>query len=535
MSDRDRRHEREIEAREDDAAQEVRVGTEPPKEPEPSEVRPGATQRIAWAVGGAVLVAALLWLASRLIDAERLFYLAPAVAAGVAAAVLGGAIRDPRGRLGLAALTAVGILVTAVLFGAPILGTIIAAVVFLPALNRATGFGSVVSGALRPIRQSYHTSVREPVARWVQPRRRLVLPIIGLVIIALFASLPYLGEWFEIPDWLAAATSGGTLSRLALFSLFALGLNVVVGFAGLLDLGYVAFWAIGSYTAAIMTGAARYTMALREGQDVPEPMWQPWMWLILVAALGVALVAGILLGSPTLRLRGDYLAIVTLGFGEIIRIAANNFDQITVGPRGITSIPHPRITLPGQGLENDIVWGTLIDEKYYYLLLVLVVLWIIAIRFLDHSRIGRAWVAIREDEVAAASMGVPVVRMKLAAFVIGASTAGVGGVVYAEQANFINPGTFDILNSILILCCVVIGGMGSIAGSVLGAAAIIVLPEIFREFSEYRIFAFGVALVVVMIFRPQGLLPSKRRTAELKGEVVEEQLYEAGAATAGRG
>jgi branched-chain amino acid transport system permease protein len=160
-------------------------------------------------------------------------------------------------------------------------------------------------------------------------------------------------------------------------------------------------------------------------------------------------------------------------------------------------------------------------------LLGFVVLWVIAIRLLDHSRIGRAWVAVREDEVAAAAMGVPVVRMKLAAFAIGACTAGVGGVIYAEQANFINPGTFDILNSILILCCVVIGGMGSIPGSVVGAAVIIVLPEVFREVSEYRIFAFGVALVVVMIFRPQGLLPSKRRKAELKGAVVEEQLYEA--------
>jgi branched-chain amino acid transport system permease protein len=523
MSDRDRRHEEQIEARKGDAAEEVRVGTEPPREPEPSEVRPEAAQRIAWAVGAAVLAAAVLWLASRLIDAERLFYVAPAVAAGVAAAVLGQAIRDPRGRLGLAALTAVGILVTAVLFQAPIFGTMLAAVVLIPALNRATGFGGVVSAAFRPIGESYRTSVRRPIAEWVQPRRRAVLPIVGLVIIALFASLPFLGQWFEIPDWLAAATSGGTLSRLALFTLFALGLNVVVGFAGLLDLGYVAFWAIGSYTAAIMTGAAAYTMALREQQEVADPTWEPWMWLILLAALGVALVAGILLGSPTLRLRGDYLAIVTLGFGEIIRIAANNFDQITVGPRGITSIPHPEIHLFG----IDLVWGTLIDEKYYFLLLVLVVLWILAIRFLDHSRIGRAWVAIREDEVAAAAMGVPVVRMKLAAFVIGASTAGVGGVVYAEQANFINPGTFDILNSILILCCVVIGGMGSIPGSVLGAATIIVLPEIFREFSEYRIFAFGVALVVVMIFRPQGLLPSKRRKAELTGAVTEEQLYEA--------
>jgi len=253
--------------------------------------------------------------------------------------------------------------------------------------------------------------------------------------------------------------------------------------------------------------------------------------LILLAALAIAFIAGVLLGSPTLRLRGDYLAIVTLGFGEIIRIAANNLDALTVGPRGVTSIPHPQIHLFGVDLE----WGTLVDEKYYFLLLVFVALWIVAIRLLDHSRIGRAWVAVREDEVAAAAMGVPVVRMKLAAFVIGASTAGVGGVIYAEQANFINPGTFDILNSILILCCVVIGGMGRVAGSILGAAAIIILPEVFREFNEYRIFAFGVALVVLMIFRPQGILPSKRRKAELKGAVVEEQLYEAAHAGEGGG
>jgi branched-chain amino acid transport system permease protein len=451
------------------------------------------------------------------------------VAGGAAAGVLGGAVRDRGGKLALAGLVAAGTVVSFFLLEAPIFGFVLAALIVLPALNRATGFGKTVSGAVRPVRESLSTSVRDPIGRWVQPRRTFVLPLVGILVILVFASLPYLAEWFEIPDWLAAATSGGTLSRWALFSLFALGLNVVVGFAGLLDLGYVAFWAIGSYTAAILTGAAAYTKGLRADLEVTEPTWQAWMWLILLAALGVAVLAGILLGSPTLRLRGDYLAIVTLGFGEIIRIAANNFDQLTVGPRGITSIPHPQIHVGGVDFE----WGTLIDEKYYYLLLVLVVIWVVAIRFLDHSRIGRAWVAIREDEVAAASMGVPVVRMKLAAFVIGASTAGVGGVVYAEQANFINPGTFDILNSILILCCVVIGGMGSVAGSILGAATIIVLPEIFREFSEYRIFAFGVALVVVMIFRPQGILPSKRRKAELKGAVQEEQLYDAQAAAGG--
>jgi branched-chain amino acid transport system permease protein len=512
------------EPREHEARGEVRVA----REPEPSAVRPAVSGRIAWAVAVAVVAAAAAWLVGRLIDArEQLLDLTPVVFAGVAAGVLGGAVRDLRGRLALAGLVAAGTVVTFLLMEAPILGLVLAAMIVLPSLNRATGFGKGVSGTLRPVRESFVTGVREPVGRWVQPRRRLVILIVGIVTILAFASLPQLSDWFDIPTWLAAATSGGTLSRWALFTLFALGLNVVVGFAGLLDLGYVAFWAIGSYTAAILTGAATFTKALRAGQDPPEPVWEPWMWLILLAALGVALVAGILLGSPTLRLRGDYLAIVTLGFGEIIRISANNFDQLTVGPRGITSIPHPRVTVPGQGVENDIVWGTLIDVKYYFLLLGLVGLWVIAIRLLDHSRIGRAWVAIREDEVAAASMGVPVVRMKLAAFVIGASTAGVGGVIYAEQANFISPGTFDILNSILILCCVVIGGMGSIPGSIVGAATIIVLPEIFREFSEYRIFAFGVALVVVMIFRPQGLLPSKRRKAELKGTVHEEQLYEA--------
>jgi branched-chain amino acid transport system permease protein len=482
-------------------------------------------------VGTAVVMIIALWLVGRVLDTDRALHLGPLLAASAIALPLSGAIRDPRGRLWLAVLMAAGAWASAFLLDAPIFGTLLAVLILLPAVSRVTGAGEAFRRALAPIRRSWRENVRDPVAGWVQPRRRLVVPVAGLVIIFLFAILPFLSDWFDIPTWLAAATSGGTLSRLALFSLFALGLNVVVGFAGLLDLGYVAFWAIGSYTAAIMTGAATFTKALREGQEVADPTWEPAMWLIILAALGVAVIAGILLGSPTLRLRGDYLAIVTLGFGEIIRILANNMEDITVGPRGVTSIPHPEVHLFG----IDLVWGTLIDVKYYYLLLAFVVLWVIAIRLLDNSRIGRAWVAVREDEVAAAAMGVPVVRMKLAAFCIGACTAGVGGVIYAEQANFINPGTFDILNSILILCCVVIGGMGSIPGAILGAAVIIVLPEVFREFSEYRIFAFGVALVVVMIFRPQGLWPSKRRKAELKGgAVVEQQLYEA-AHTGGQG
>jgi branched-chain amino acid transport system permease protein len=373
---------------------------------------------------------------------------------------------------------------------------------------------------LRPV-----TSRFSGLRTWVNDNSRFTYPVIGIVLIAVAALLPFVGDVVDLPTWADLALSGSTLSRVALFTLFALGLNVVVGFAGLLDLGYVAFWLLGSYTAAIMTGAQSYSEKIQKGASITElqePAWQMWMWLILIAALVVAVVSGIVLGSPTLRLRGDYLAIVTLGFGEILRITANNLEGLTGGSRGVRSIPHPALEV---GPVN-VVWGTLLDTKYYWLLLAFLVLWIIAIHMLDNSRIGRAWVAIREDEVAAASMGVPVVRMKLAAFAIGACTAGVGGVIYAEQVNFVNPNTFALIQSILILSMVVIGGMGSIPGSILGAAAIVILPEIFRELTDYRFFVFGAALVVIMIFRPQGILPSRRRKAELVGGTREEQLFE---------
>ena len=381
-------------------------------------------------------------------------------------------------------------------------------------------FRSAIAKDLQPVTK------RAAVGRaWVNDNSKWTYPLIGIVLVALAAFLPYLNDYVDLPLWAQRATSGAALARVMLFILFALGLNVVVGFAGLLDLGYVAFWAIGSYTAAILTGAHSFTQArIAEGvSGAPEPIWDMWMWLILIAALGVAVIAGIVLGSPTLRLRGDYLAIVTLGFGEIIRISANNLDSVTGGPRGVRNIPHPILDVGPINVE----WGTLIDTKYYFLFLALVVVWVVAIHLLDSSRIGRAWVAIREDEIAAAAMGVPVFRMKLAAFAIGACTAGVGGVVYASQVGFINPPTFNIFQSILILTMVVIGGMGSIAGSIIGATVVVLLPEIFRGFEDYRFFAFGVVIVVMMIFRPQGVLPSKRRKAELQGAATDEQLYEA--------
>jgi branched-chain amino acid transport system permease protein len=379
--------------------------------------------------------------------------------------------------------------------------------------------GSTIRSWFQPV-----VAASRPTREWIKERRRWTYPVLGLLLVVAVALLPYLGTNYVIPLWLQRITGASVLARVALFSLFALGLNVVVGFAGLLDLGYVAFWALGSYTAAILTGARTYSLALQSGHtDSAVPVWNEWMWLIFPAALLVAVIAGIVLGSPTLRLRGDYLAIVTLGFGEIVRELANNMDSFTGGPRGITSIPHPAIKAFGL----DIVWGTFLDIKYYWLLLALVVFWVIAIRMLDDSRIGRAWVAIREDEVAAASMGVPIVTMKLTAFAIGACTGGVGGAVYALQVPFINPPTFALIQSILILCCVVIGGMGSISGAIFGAAAIVLLPELFRGFLDYRFFVFGAALVLVMIFRPQGIFPSKRRSAELLGGQSDEQVYEA--------
>jgi branched-chain amino acid transport system permease protein len=305
------------------------------------------------------------------------------------------------------------------------------------------------------------------------------------------------------------------------FSLLALGLNVVVGFAGLLDLGYIAFFAIGNYAYAIPTASSFSKALFLEGGThlPPAPAWHDWMWVLLLGAIAAAMIAGIILGGPTLRLRGDYLAIVTLGFGEIVRIVARNLDSITIGSRGITSIPHPQIPYaPG----HRYLFG-LAPIGYYYVMLLLVIVMVGIITRLNNSRVGRAWHAIREDELAAASMGVPTVRMKLLAFAIGASTAGAAGMLTASRVNYVSPDSFTLLQSILVLAAVVLGGMGSIPGSIVGASAIIIIPEFIRSrspsFQDYRFLLFGAILVIMMIFRPQGIIPSKRRAIELSGKV----------------
>jgi branched-chain amino acid transport system permease protein len=292
-----------------------------------------------------------------------------------------------------------------------------------------------------------------------------------------------------------------------LFVLAALGLNIVVGSAGLLDLGYVAFFAIGAYTAAL-TGNALLTNL---------NFHLPFLLVVLVVAPVVAAIFGVLLGAPTLRLRGDYLAIVTLGFGEIVRITLNNADPITRGPNGISSIPDPVVggwsIGDGFSLGGATVTG---NAVYYYVELALIALTLATIYRMNDSRIGRAWVAVREDEVAAAAMGINTTVIKLLAFGAGAFFAGSAGAVNAHLITQVSPDSFTFSISVLILSMVVLGGLGNPPGVVLGAIILTFVPEKLREFSDIRLLVFGFALVLMMRFRPEGLLPSARRRQELR-------------------
>ncbi len=299
-------------------------------------------------------------------------------------------------------------------------------------------------------------------------------------------------------------------TQVAIYVLLALGLNVVVGFAGLLDLGYVAFWAIGAYTTAYFTGALPI-----QPPFILNPFW------IIPFAIVAAMLTGVLLGTPTLRLRGDYLAIVTLGFGEIIEIVANNLQGVTGGPAGTPGvIPQFSVHFLTKILSVNYAWtGTVLP--YYYLILGAAVIFMVAFSFLEQSRVGRAWTAIREDEVAADSMGINALKYKVMAFAIGASTAGFAGVFFASQVQSLVPNDFIVQTSILILVFVIFGGMGSIAGAVAGAFIIQWLPQYLqvRSFRDYQFqdefIYLGALLVIMMIFRPLGIIPSRRRRREI--------------------
>ena len=494
------------------------------------------------------------------------------------------------------------------------------------ARTRMKGVYAPLTAGWRDTKEAYGARAERRRARLAaaSPLRKALM--FGLPLIAVYA-LPLMP--FMSPFWKTVL-----VDRVAFYVLLALGLNIVVGFAGLLDLGYVAFYAIGAYTAAYFTGNM--------------PVLPPFVlnpFLILPVAVIVCMLFGVLLGLPTLRLRGDYLAIVTLGFHEIVRISLNNAEGITNGARGIPGIPHFELPAADPAVVNyvlvmivvgllfiaagaalylragarkaemrgtaiaAVVVGLLIAAMavpfgpkvgnfagrfvdfgldpvpYYYLAITICVIMVIIVHRLSESRIGRAWVAIREDEIAAEAMGIPTLKMKVWAFAIGASTAGFAGVMLAIKTGFIAPTNFVLLQSIIVLAMVVFGGMGSIAGAIAGAVFIGVTQEGLRDFDklpflqifiaigvvlvivgglivarviktrvgppygwwlvgigavtavaspwirlpflkiaerpdDWRLFILGLILVAVMVLRPQGLIPNRRRAAELHGETV---------------
>jgi branched-chain amino acid transport system permease protein len=352
-------------------------------------------------------------------------------------------------------------------------------------------------------------------ARWTRMPKQvrwagMAALVLVLYLLPLRSFYEYLGIPFGsyyLPFYTASSDMAQVLFDTAVFVLLAVGLNVVVGFAGLLDLGYFGFFAVGAYTVALVTS--------------PESRLNvTWPWLAAVPlAVAVTMVTGVILGGPTLRLRGDYLAIVTLGFAEMIRLYAGLNEGILQGQRGIPEIPPPPGTFHGKAL-----FGVADSRPYYWLALTVIILVVFGVRNLSRSRVGRAWVAIREDEDAAQVMGVPTFMFKLWAFAIGAAVAGLTGALYSGNRGFVNSDSFVLENSILVLAAVILGGAGNITGAVVGGAVTWYLPEWLRgvgsqmgldfDPAEYRIAVFGLVLIIMMIFRPQGIIANKRRAAE---------------------
>jgi branched-chain amino acid transport system permease protein len=374
-----------------------------------------------------------------------------------------------------------------------------------------------------PVKDRPHGGVGDRFRLWWNTLARPAQWLVGAPFILFVALLPLL----NIPVLTTVGTNfGGVMAQFGIYALIAIGLNVVVGQAGLLDLGYVGFFAVGAYTVALLTSPRSPW-----NQTGPDGWLSgDWAWLaVLPVAMLVTAISGLLLGSPTLRLRGDYLAIVTLGFGEIVRLLADNLDEITQGGQGLPQVAYPRFGISEQyplgifsagnaaGTINSGVW-------WFWLSLVLVIVALLFVGNLERSRVGRAWVAIREDEDAAEIMGVPTFKFKLWAFVIGAAIGGISGALYAGQVQFVAPTAFNVINSVLFLCAVVLGGQGNKLGVILGAFIIVYLPNFFlgREeilgipidgnaISQYKYLFFGIALMVLMIFRPQGLIPVRQK------------------------
>ncbi|WP_109506334.1 branched-chain amino acid ABC transporter permease [Nocardioides speluncae] len=360
----------------------------------------------------------------------------------------------------------------------------------------------------------YATARKALADNWANGPIWVKLPIV-LALISFCFYLPYLNilPFAQIRTDLGA---GGTdwssvLFLIVIYMIAAVGLNVVIGLAGLLDLGYVGFYALGAYSVALFgSPSSPVTEAIARKFDLSEGWAVPFAACIPIA-IAFALVAGVILGAPTLRLRGDYLAIVTMGFGEIIRIILRN-SEFTGGPSGVIGIPKP----PGPEQDGRDYFNSLDVHRWYWLALIVLILLMFAVRRLEHSRVGRSWLAIREDEDAAAIMGVPAFKFKLWAFAIGAALGAIAGLLFASKQGVVEPNGFRLNLSFLFVAMVVIGGSGNMVGVLIGAFLITYLPERFRGFEQWRPFAFGVALVAVMVLRPQGLVPNRRRAKEFE-------------------
>jgi branched-chain amino acid transport system permease protein len=332
---------------------------------------------------------------------------------------------------------------------------------------------------------------RRPLGEWWNNLGRVqqwgvLIPLVALVYLLPILNPPILTTepGYDFPI---------AMFEVARYALIAIGLNVVVGQAGLLDLGYVGFFAVGAYVAALFTSPDSGLSKL------------PFL-VILPLAMVVTMIFGVILGTPTLRLRGDYLAIVTLGFGEIVRLLADNIEPLR-GNRGFQQVGHP----PGTNADGSPLFTNTNGTPWYWLCVTIIILILFLVGNLERSRVGRAWVAIRDDEDAAEIMGVPTFKFKIWAFVGGAAIGGLSGALYAGQLGFVNNQKFDVVTSMLFLAAVILGGSGNKVGVILGAVVVAYIPLRFLVIAQYKYLIFGVALIVLMIFRPQGLLGARQR------------------------
>jgi branched-chain amino acid transport system permease protein len=340
--------------------------------------------------------------------------------------------------------------------------------------------GKEISGRKKNIdaREGYKSFLQRVVSE-----RRLSLPALAIVF-GIAVIFPLVSSTYQT----------NIMTTALMYVVLGLGLNIVVGQAGLLNLGYVAFYAAGAYTYALLY----YHFGVG-------------FWLALPLGAFAATILGILLALPVLRLQGDYLAIVTLGFGEITRLVLENWNEFSFGPSGISGIPRPGLF----GIEMDMHDATV---YLYFLMILLCIITIFVVNRLQDSRIGRALLALREDEIACQAMGINKTMVKLTAFALGSTWAGLVGVIFAAKTTFVNPASFTFLESAMILSIVVLGGTGSIIGIIIGALLLILLPEYLRAFSDYRMLLFGIIMVIMMIFRPQGIVTGARKTYEFHTE-----------------